>query len=65
MEPYTTKGMVAQLQSLRPILLTEHGHSFLDLFDEFMRGTRVWASSSCCVRLHSPTKLPDRKQRDC
>jgi hypothetical protein len=27
----------SSLQSLRPILLTEHGHSFLDLFDEFMR----------------------------
>jgi hypothetical protein len=37
MEPYTSKGVAAQLQSLRPILLTEHGHSFLDLFDEFMR----------------------------
>ena len=37
MEPYTSKGVAAQLQSLRPMLLTEHGHSFLDLFDEFMR----------------------------
>jgi hypothetical protein len=37
MEPYTSKGVAAQLQSLRSILLTEHGHSFLDLFDEFMR----------------------------
>jgi hypothetical protein len=37
MEPYTPKGVAAQLQSLRSILLTEHGHSFLDLFDEFMR----------------------------
>jgi hypothetical protein len=37
MEPYTSKEVAAQLQSLRPILLTEHGHSFLDLFDEFMR----------------------------
>ena len=37
MEPYTSKGVAAQLQSLRLILLTEHGHSFLDLFDEFMR----------------------------
>jgi hypothetical protein len=36
-EPYTTKEMVTQLQSLRPILLTEHGRGFLDLFDEFMR----------------------------
>ena len=37
MEPYTSKEVAAQLQSLRPTLLTEHGHSFLDLFDEFMR----------------------------
>jgi len=37
MEPYTSKEVAAQLQSLRPIMLTEHGHSFLDLFDEFMR----------------------------
>ena len=37
MEPYTSNGVAAQLQSLRLILLTERGHSFLDLFDEFMR----------------------------
>jgi hypothetical protein len=35
MERY--KELVIQLQSLRPIMLTDHSHSFLDLFDEFMR----------------------------
>jgi hypothetical protein len=37
MEEGAMKELQAQLQALRPVLLTEHGHSFLDLFDEFMQ----------------------------
>ena len=37
MERCATEELQAQLQSLRPMLVTERGHSFLDLFDEFMQ----------------------------
>ena len=36
MEQNTMQQLDAQLQALRPLLLTERGRSFLDLFDEFM-----------------------------
>jgi hypothetical protein len=65
MEPYTSKGVAAQLQSLRPILLTEHGHSFLDLFDEFMREQEFeLALHVVCDYILEPDSLTVSK-RDC
>ena len=37
MEENAIQKLQAQLKALRPVLLTRHGHSFLDLFDEFMQ----------------------------
>jgi hypothetical protein len=37
MEENTMKEVQERLQALRPVLLGERGHSFLDLFDEFMQ----------------------------
>jgi hypothetical protein len=36
MEETTMRDLQEGLQALRPILLGERGHSFLDLFDEFV-----------------------------
>jgi hypothetical protein len=37
MEPRTAEELGTKLQLLRPLLQTERGQSFLDLFDEFVR----------------------------
>jgi hypothetical protein len=37
MERSATEELQTQLQSLRMLLADERGHSFLDLFDEFMQ----------------------------
>jgi hypothetical protein len=36
MEAAFRKELQSELKSLRTVLLGEHGHSFLDLFDQFM-----------------------------
>ena len=37
MEESAMKELEGHLQELRPVLLTERDHSFLDLFDEFIQ----------------------------
>ena len=37
MKEVVSKELQAQLQSLRPVLLTERGHSYLEIFDEFVQ----------------------------
>jgi hypothetical protein len=58
MERSATEELQAQLQSLRPILVTESGHSFLDLFDEFMQqhelGLALHAVCDYILRPDSP-----------
>ena len=58
MEENAMQQVEAQLQALRPVLLTKRNHSFLDFFDEFMQqrefGLALHAVCDCILEPDSP-----------